>query len=289
MTKKITNLALCGGGVLGYAEIGTISEMEKYKDSFDIQHISGTSVGSMVAALYAVGYDAEEMKQLILDLDMEYLIKDSWIPYYNIINKYGMYDANRLVKKLDEVFKIKTGKDKCTFADLPIKLTIVTTNLNTQKVEYINRDTNPLMPVSQGVRMSISYPGIFTPVYFNGSYYVDGGEAMSYPILLFDDQLDRTLGLTFINSYENRDSELTKPIPIGGMIDFFKANFSTITRATYVSQVKQKHLDRSIVITNEDNIPSMQLQLSKEEKMTIFEYGVKAFKEQWDKINAQTG
>ena len=46
VTKIIKNLALCGGGVYGYAGVGVLKELVKYPDQIKISNISGVSVGS---------------------------------------------------------------------------------------------------------------------------------------------------------------------------------------------------------------------------------------------------
>src|SRR5579862_2462513 len=100
--KIIKNLALCGGGFYGYAEVGVLKELEKYKDYVQISNISGVSVGSMVAALYAVGYTPEELSKLLFEMDFDYLIRDSYIPYIKLYNWFGMYEASRLEELVEK-------------------------------------------------------------------------------------------------------------------------------------------------------------------------------------------
>ena len=90
-TPIITNLGLAGGGFFGFAHIAAIKELEMYKDIINIQHVSGVSVGSMIAALYAVGYTADELKTIIFELDFNYLICDTnyYLTYYKIYEKFG--------------------------------------------------------------------------------------------------------------------------------------------------------------------------------------------------------
>lgn len=64
--KKIKNLSLGGGGFYGYAEVGALKELEKYGKYLDIKNIKGVSVGSMVAALYAIGYTPDEMSEILI-------------------------------------------------------------------------------------------------------------------------------------------------------------------------------------------------------------------------------
>lgn len=55
-------LALAGGGVKGAAHIGIIQALEE--NNIKVDMISGTSSGSIVASLYAMGYNAKEMLNL---------------------------------------------------------------------------------------------------------------------------------------------------------------------------------------------------------------------------------
>ena len=63
---KINNLGLAGGGIYGFSHVGALMELEKYSDMIDIKSIRGVSVGSMVAALYAVGYKPVEIHDIIM-------------------------------------------------------------------------------------------------------------------------------------------------------------------------------------------------------------------------------
>ena len=64
--KKNVSLVLSGGGARGIAHIGVIEELEK--QGFNIKSISGTSMGSLVGAVYAVG-KMQEYKNWIYTLD----------------------------------------------------------------------------------------------------------------------------------------------------------------------------------------------------------------------------
>jgi NTE family protein len=279
--KKITNLALCGGGFFGYAEIAVLKELEKYAEYFDFKDIRGVSVGSIVAALFAIGYTADELKVILFNMDMDKLVCDTYFTYYNLYEKFGMYEANKLEEEIEKLICKKTNIKLCTFCQIKKNLTIIATNLNYQRPVLFNRDNSPEMPISKAVRLSIGYPIVITPVLYNGDLYGDGGEFLNYPIVTFDDDvLDKTIGITFSAHNENRDGTLAQRIPINNFYDYIKSLGLTMTRATYVSQIAPKHLKRSIVVHITENITSMQLNLTDVQKKIIYDCGVRATNEQ---------
>jgi len=259
--KKIKNLALCGGGIYGYAEVGALAELEYYAPYLDIQNISGTSVGSIIASLYAVGYKPAEISEIMFHLDMELLIKgekgmiqDNVVAWYNVYNKLGMYEAIGFEAKLDNLIETITGIKNCTFAQIEKNLTIISTNLNFQNASFFSKQTTPSLVISKAVRMSMAYPTIITPVLYEGDLYGDGGQFINYPIIMFKDELDQTIGITFAAHNENRDCTLKKRYPINNLYDFLMCSAFTMNRATYISQITPEFLARSIIIEIEEEI-----------------------------------
>lgn len=281
--KIIKNLALCGGGFYGYAEVGVLREIEEHLEHFDIQNIRGTSVGSIVAGLYAVGYTADELTQILFDLDFDALIKDSYLPYLQVWGKFGMYGATKLEQEIEKLISQKTNIKNCGFNQIDKNLTIIATNMNYQKPVLFNKDTHPTFPISKAIRMSIGYPGIFTPVLHEGDLYGDGGESINYPIITFEN-LDETIGVTFASHNENRDGTLKARTKIETIYEYLAALGNTMSRIAYTSQIKEEHLARSIVVSIDQDISSMQFKLSLEQKKYIYDCGIKAAKDQLHKI-----
>lgn len=282
--KKITCCGLGGGGFYGFAEVAFFKEIENYKEYFDIQNISGVSVGSMVAALYAVGYTADELEKIMFDFDFDKLIRDSMFPYIKLYDSYGMYQACPLEEEIERLIRVKKNTKFCTFSQVKMNLTVIATNLNMQCPRYFNRETTPEFPISRAVRMSISYPLVMAPILFEGDYYGDGGIYMNYPIIMFENKLDETIGVTFSAHNENRDGTLNKRVPINDVYDYIRSLGITMSRAAYVSQIRPQFLDRSIVIKIEQNINCMQFNLTREQKKYIYDCGAKSTREQIEKL-----
>lgn len=283
--KKITNLCLSGGGFFGYAIVAVLKELEKYNEYLDIKNIRGVSVGSLIGALYAVGYTADELTTILFNMDFDALIKDTYFTYYNLYEKFGMYEANKLEEEIENLISKKTNIKYCTFCQVKKNLMIVATNLNYQCPTFFDKDTAPDMPISRAVRLSIGYPIIMTPVLYKGDLYGDGGEFINYPITTFNDsELDETIGITFSAYNEKRDGTLSQRIPISNFYDYIRSLGLTMSRATYVSQITEKHLKRSIVVHITRDITSMQFNLSMEQKKFIYDCGINAAREQIEDI-----
>lgn len=284
-TKKIKNLAFCGGGFYGIAEVAAMAQLEKYKKHFDIQNIKGVSVGSIVAALYSVGYTPTELTKIMFEMDFDNLIKDTTFTYYKLWEKFGMYEAGKLEDVIESMIRVKTNIKFCTFAQIEKNLTIIATNLNFQRAAIFNKEHTPNMSISKAVRLSIGYPGIMTPMEHEGELYSDGGIFMNYPISSFnDEELEETLGLTFSSHNENRDGTLKEKVEIKDLYEYIGAVTRTLCRSLYQSQITTKHLERSVVIHITENISSMQFGLTMDQKKLIYDCGTKAMIDQLPKI-----
>jgi NTE family protein len=220
--KKFADAVFEGGGVKG---IGLVGALKPFEDNgYSWKSISGTSAGSIVAALVAVNYSAEEIKKLMLQLDYKKIAdKNAFnIPIFsstrNLLFKKGVFKGDYLKDWIDEALcsKLKfTNKRKVTFGNLIIegengvllnnnkykrkyKLHIIATDISNGKMLILPEDIAEYgicpddLEVSSAIRMSISIPYFFQPVNLNNikdnkkSLIVDGGVLSNYPVWLFD-------------------------------------------------------------------------------------------------------
>jgi len=162
-------LVLGGGAARGYAHVGVIKTLESNGIRPDI--IVGTSVGSVVGALYAAGYSGFELQRLAIGMD-DALVSDWSLPDRGFIKGEALQNyvnavlSNRPIEKLART------------------LAVVATDLQTGEA-IVFRTGNAGM----AVRASSSVPGIFQPVRINGHDYVDGGLVSPVPV-----KIARSLG-----------------------------------------------------------------------------------------------
>ncbi|XP_072015107.1 uncharacterized protein [Amphiura filiformis] len=187
------NVAFEGGGNKGSAYIGAIRVLEEIGVWKNIRRISGASIGAISAAWAAVGYTSYEIEDLC-DRDLKRICHDAKFGLMNLYRSYGWHPGSRLYKWLGTTFEDKTGDPDITFFELYRKygreLCITTTNLNQLDCVYCHVKTTPDLPIRMAIRMSLSIPGVFSPVKYNmyttSDLFVDGGLLCNYPIQVFD-------------------------------------------------------------------------------------------------------
>lgn len=152
--RPVVALALGSGGIRGFAHVAAIKVLEANHIPVDI--VVGTSVGSVVGALYAGGYSADDLEQLALQLD-EYQLRDV------SIGRGGFIQGELLQDFINRVL------DNRNIEQLPKPFAAVATDLDSGHKMVFNHGNTGM-----AVRASSSIPGVFHPVTINGRSYVDG-------------------------------------------------------------------------------------------------------------------
>ena len=192
-SSKNINLVLSGGGARGMAHIGVIEEL--IKQGFIIKSISGTSMGALVGAVYALG-KLEEYKQWLYTLGKYEVFK--LVDF--TLSKQGFIKGDKIFDKMGEFIS------DSTFDQLPIPLSISATNISTNK-EVVFKSGS----VFDAVRASISIPNVFTPVEKNDSILIDGGVVNNLPISTikrFDGDLLVVVDVNSTHALENTNNKL---------------------------------------------------------------------------------
>ena len=185
-------LALAGGGVKGMAHVGVIKALEE--EGIEIGYIGGTSSGSMVATLYAMGYTTEEMMKLfnyfiedVVKIDPRFLVKSA------TSNKQILAEGFSSGKNIEVIMEECAAYKGIKFVkDLKLPIVIPTVDV-VEKKEYIftNRDNSTRFPkekyitdatISSAVRASSSYPIMYAPARYQGHKFVDGGVLDNVPV-----------------------------------------------------------------------------------------------------------
>lgn len=166
MGKRKVGLALGSGLARGLAHIGVLKVLQS--EGIPIDMIAGTSAGAVIGAICAQGKEAGLMADLARGLDWKKMISlvDLAVP------KTGLIGGRKIKNWLELII----GSD-IKFSDLKIPLACVATDIITGEEVIIKRGS-----VLEGVRASISLPGIFTVAKWNGRYLVDGGLVNPVPV-----------------------------------------------------------------------------------------------------------
>ena len=194
-TRKKVAVVLSGGGAKGMAHIGVLKVLEKAGIPVDI--VTGTSMGSIVGGLYAIGYNAHSLDSMVRVQDWGYVITDKEdmrnqslrdrMKQYTYLFTTGLtigkrdQNAGGIIrgKNLAELFnKLCAGyTDSLDFSkDLPIPFACVATDIiDNSEVDFHSGR------LPQAMRASMSIPGAFSPVRISDKVLVDGGLRNNYP------------------------------------------------------------------------------------------------------------
>lgn len=276
-------LALAGGGLKGVSYIGALKALEEL--GIKIDYISGTSSGSMAAALYAAGYNCDDIKNIVLNSYKD-LVKIPKRPIVSAIRSYvtrrplnmkGLIPGERLE---NVVQKFVDAKEVSNISDVKIPLAITTVdtvstkecifmshnyNLKKDDIDYIYN-----VPLGKVVRSSMAFPGIFTTSKYKNYDFIDGGTKDNLPVHVLKDMgADKILGLSFkLDEFDidgqNIFSTLLRTVDIFALKDILaaqkEANLAIEIDASGTSLMEIDDIDKCInigyraIMDNKDEI-----------------------------------
>jgi NTE family protein len=272
------------GEVTSEAESDVESDVESdLKPYINIKTVAGVSAGSIFSLMYTVGFSPEEMQEEMLNVRLEKLKE---IRFMNFLSKYGL-DTGNLIIKWIEVLLAKKGIDKkITFMELfqrtELDLQIFAANVNRYNLTKFNHIQTPDVQVLDAVRMSMSIPFLFTATHFNtdtkkvncpkGDIHVDGGLIDNYPIYVFKDELDSTLGLKVISNGELDSHNVDERIDdIESYIYHVLACF--IIQREKKTTSNELYKASTICIHTEGITQTLNFELTNEEKTRLIQIG----------------
>ena len=188
-------LVLGGGGALGFAHVGVLQVLEENR--IPVDYIAGTSMGAIVAGMYASGMSPKEIEQAFLEIDwwdvlrdqsphqfLDYRQKEQNKRYLGVefgfrklkpVFSPGMAYGQKLNNVLGTFALNSAGIDN--FDELNIPYRAVATDLHSGK-PFVLSEGN----LAKAMRASMAVPGAFTPVRMDGKVLVDGGIVDNIPV-----------------------------------------------------------------------------------------------------------
>jgi len=178
-----------GPGAMGYfMYLGVLTKLKQDGQLGDLEEISGSSAGGMVAFTYVL---SKGNIPDILDYSLTIPVRDLMKPSIkSLLTNYGLISPKKIRKILVDMCKKFTGKNDVTFKELyewnPVKLHIPTYCVDFMKTVYFNIDSAPDMSVLDAVAATISVPFLFAPVKLADGYnYIDGAMFEAIPAAPF--------------------------------------------------------------------------------------------------------
>lgn len=215
-SRPKVGLVLSGGGAKGAAHIGVLKYIEEV--GIPIDYIAGTSMGSIVGGMYSLGYSADEILDLISNVDWDRLIsnqvdrkeisytrkKESMtqiitFPFsvdtdmeemqsrsFKNSLPTGIVSGDNLINLFNS---LSVGySDPIDFDKLPTPFRCVATNLVNGEAEVMEKGI-----FTKSIRASMAIPILFDPVTIDDNVYADGGLVNNFPA-----ELCRAMGADYV-------------------------------------------------------------------------------------------
>lgn len=187
-------LVLSGGGAKGLAHIGAIKVLEA--NGIRPDYITGTSMGSIIGGLYAMGYTSDQLDSLARTL--------TWDDFFNdkLTRNYVPLEERSRTDRYQVSFPLEDGKIKLprgfvyghkltllfsglsipihqveNFDDLDIPFRCIAADCETGEAYVFDKGYLPT-----ALRASMSIPSVFEPVEYDGKLLVDGGIVRNLPV-----------------------------------------------------------------------------------------------------------
>ena len=243
-------LALSGGGTRGFAHIGVIEALEE--EGIRVVGIVGTSIGSIIGALSASGYNAAQLREIAQDLDLTTLLAEHTAPMYVFTGDGRRTRKNTITYRKnsksggplgiltgDKLFqhyvRLTSHIGTSDFSKLPIPYAAIAADVNTGEKIVMRSGTLP-----SAMRASMSIPGLFEPWELDGRLLVDGGLVSNLPV---DTAKELFPGFPVIGVDVSDNS--TGDRPLNTLVDVVDQALTILMRRT--TEEESRHADLLIV------------------------------------------
>lgn len=285
-SRKKIGLVLSGGGAKGMAHIGALKVIEQA--GIPIDYVVGTSMGSIIGGLYAIGYTPQQLDSLVRVQDWGFLLSD----------RTPRSDKNMAEREADEKYilsvpfsrisiKEVTGgvikgqnisnlfnqltfgyHDSIDFNKLPIPYACVAEDIATGKEVDFHSGK-----LATAMRASMAIPGVFTPVRMDSMVLVDGGTINNYPV-----NVARKMGADIIIGVDVQ-SNLKPANELEGMGDILGQLINLMGQDMYEKNLKETN---ALIKVNVEGYSAASF--SHEAIDTLIRRGEEAAILQWDAL-----
>ena len=192
--RKKVAVVLCGGGAMGTIHIGALKVLEEAGMPIDM--VTGTSMGSIIGGMYAVGYDAADIEEIINSMDWGDILRDRLSMRNQTLDEREkqniyLFDYRIFLDKSQDTLAggfirgINVEKtlrhylrqpEDIDFKSLPRPFGCIATDLITDSQVVLDHGS-----LARSIRASMAVPGVFAPVRMDPYILVDGGTKNNFP------------------------------------------------------------------------------------------------------------
>ena len=298
-TRPKVGVVLSGGGAKGAAHIGVLKYLEEI--GMPIDYIAGTSMGSIVGGMYALGYTPNEILEMINSVDWNRMIsnevdrrkisftrkvekgtqvltipfsfkkKRSDLPTRSFRNSLpsGVVSGDNLINLFNS---LAVGySDSISFNNLPVPFLCIATNMMNGEGDVLNKGD-----ITKSLRASMAIPILFDPIRIGNSLYADGGLVSNFPV-----EQCRAMGADYIIGVSMSPGLEDNPDNLSSILKQIKQLKEIIT-----DKDRSKYPEMCDIFISPDLKGVGMLSFNAESVSRITQSGYEAASAQADKFNA---
>ena len=186
----IEHLILAGGGIVGLVQFGVIKQLlnNSYIEYDNIKTIYATSIGSVIALIFILNCDYDDIENYIINRPFQKLINMDLNSLLNIIKKKGIISKSifqEMIRPpiLASKFNLNVNSTLLELYNETKKdFNIITTEIRTFDKIILNHKTFPNLKIYEALMISCGIPGLFESIYLNETFYIDGSLTSNCPI-----------------------------------------------------------------------------------------------------------
>lgn len=261
-----------GGAIRGAAYVGTMRAMEEL--GISPHTLAGSSVGSVIAGLIAVGYTADELDEVFIKFNFE-MFRDVQL---TLGPKFALSKGELFLEWIRDLIEqkfygenFKKGSHKAvTFKDIEKDLIIITTDLSSFETKEFSRFETPDFEIASAIRISCGMPGLMRPIEYNNRILVDGDLQKSWPMWKLSKHLmpsnERILEFRLEGDFEGNDMNT---------IEFVNSlyAFTTSMATAFIIDIYGKKDMFDYIVINTGDINIVDFNMPEDKRRSLMQLG----------------
>ena len=262
-----------GGGVRGFCYCGAYKAL--IENNLSITGYAGSSIGALFATLIAVGYNYDEIYNMMSEIKMD-LFRDININFKKeLAFSKGDIFLEWLREKIEHKFygkEYKKGKmSPVKFCDINTKLIIYSVDLLNMKYKELSCLETPNFELAMAVRASVSMPGLFRPLDIDNSLLVDGDLLKATPLWRITNSI-KSLEKKILE-FRLEDNETVKKVE--NSLDYINRVYNAICgfSTDYIIDLYNEKDQYNYIKINTPDISVVDFLIPKEKKQELYDIG----------------
>ena len=273
MTKSNYFAVFGGGGIRGIAYCGAYKAL--IENNISLTGFAGSSIGAVFASLLAIDYSYDEIYYILSNTGFEMFIDINIDFKKELALSKGKIFLDWMREKIEKKFyreDYQKGKmPPVKFADIKSKLIIYSVDLTNLKFLEFSKEKTPDFEIASAIRASVSMPGLFVPLEYEGNLIVDGDLLKSMPLW------------RVTNSIKNLDERILEfrlednetPKKITNSLEYINRVYNAICgfATDYIVDLYREKDKFDYIKINTNNVSVVDFLIPKEKKKELFDVG----------------